>query len=279
MSRLFTLAVAGTSGPCCSFRSCDQEICVVSWDREPKLTAWDLETGAIIDEALLPDKGGAGYNLVPHPEGEAMALVAYSGQSEEWLYWARFTGRQLQVFRQPEIMDVALPWFHPTGREFVSYHDTLGLARMRFPSGDLIASVTPEQSLADGSEDAFSYQLHFLRDDRFLVWQSNLALYEFDLITLRPTATVLTGADGIQFGEDRFFSESSWLLAGQRLLTSDCHYDRAFKHRTDTLRLWDASNLSGPLSSPDPLRPYTRELKSLTPANPMDRAGEVNEAN
>jgi hypothetical protein len=233
---------------------------VASWDREPKLTAWDLKSSASIDEVLLPARGGGGYNLVPHPEGEAMAAIAYSGQSEEWIFWAHYARGRLRVFEQPEIEDVSFPRFHPTGREFVSHHERLGLCRMQFPSGELIASVQPEEAFPDNQEDVFSYEMHFLRDDRFLTWQACLTLYEFDLKTLRPTATVLRGVEGMTFGEDHFFSGESWLLAGGRLLTSDCHHDRSFKKRTDTLRLWDASELTGQVSLPDPARPYTKEM-------------------
>ena len=88
------------------------------------------------------------------------------------------------------------------------------------------------------------------------------ALYEFDLATFLPIRSVLTGVDGQTFGEDNFYSESSWLLAENRLLTSDCKYDSGFKQRARTFRLWDASSLMGPKSSPDPARPYTRQLLS-----------------
>ena len=119
-----------------------------------------------------------------------MAVIAYSGQSEEWMFWAHYARGKLRVFEQPEMEDIAFPCFHPTGREFVSYHERLGLSRMRFPSGELIASVQPEQAFPDNPEDTFSYHVHFFRDDRLLVWQYNLALYEFDLATLRPTAWI-----------------------------------------------------------------------------------------
>jgi hypothetical protein len=236
---------------------------VASWDREPKLSAWDLNSLTLIAEASLPGRGGAGYNLVPHPEGEAMAAIAYSGQGEEWMFWTHYARGQLRVFCQPEIEDVAFPCFHPTGRELVSNHERLGLCRMRFPSGELIASIQPEQAFPDNPEDHFSYYIHFLRDDRLLAWQECLALYEFDLVTLRPTAAVLTGVEGMTFGENRFFSGQSWKLAGGRLLTSDSHHDQGFKNRQDTLRLWDASKLCGPLSAPDPARPYTQELFAM----------------
>jgi hypothetical protein len=263
IAALFRLPVRRTSGLCCVFKSDEQALCVASWDREPKLAVWDLRSSTTIAESLLPDRGGAGYFLVPNPEGEAMAAVAYSGQSEEWMFWAHYAHGQLRVFSQPVIEDVAFPRFHPTGSEFVSYYERVGLCRMRFPSGKLIASVQPEQAFPENPEDAFSYDIHFFRNDRMLVWQCNLALYEFDLATLRPTAVVLTGVDGITFGKEHFFSEQSWQLAGGRLLTSDCHHDKKFKNRTDTLRLWDASKLCGQISQPDPARPYTQELLAI----------------
>lgn len=260
ISPLFKLAVRRVSDPCCVLRSSERVLCIASWNKEPRLKAWDITSQNMIDETSLPHRGGAGYMLVPQPEGEAMAVIAYSGQSEEWMFWAHYARGKLRPFSQPEIEDVAFPCFHPTGRECVSYYERLGLCRMQFPSGELIASVQPEQALPHNPEDTFSYEVHFLRDDRFLVWQYNLALYEFDLSTLRPTAAVLTGVEGMTFGEDHFFSEGSWQLAGGRLPTSDCHHDQAFKNRTDTLRLWDASELSGQVSRPDPACPYTQAL-------------------
>ena len=260
IASLFKLAARGTSSCGCAFRSSDQVMCVASWDREPKLTAWDVASSTTIDETLLPNRGGAGYMLAPHPEGEAMAVVAYSGQSEEWMFWAHYGRGKVRVFTHPEIEGVAFPRFHPTGRELVSYHEQLGLCRLRFPSGELIASVALEEAFPENPADTFSYDVHFMRDDRILVWQCNLGLYEFDLATLRRTATVLTGVEGMKFGEDRFFSEQSWQLGDNRLLTSDCHHDQGFKNRKDTLRLWDASELSGKLSAPDPAKPYTRDL-------------------
>jgi hypothetical protein len=92
------------------------------------------------------------------------------------------------------------------------------------------------------------------------VWQQNLALYELDFMTLRPVRAVLTGAEGMIYGKDRFFSEESWRLAGGRLLTSDSWHDAKFRSRTDTLRLWDASALFGHLSAPDPACPHTKQL-------------------
>lgn len=222
------LPLQGTSDPCCVFSTNEDVACVASWRREPKLTAWDLVQGTLIDEAPLPERGGAGYLLIGHPEGEAMAAIAYSGQSEEWLFWTHYARGKVRVFTQPEIEDVCCPCFHPTGREFVSYHERFGLCRMRFPTGELIASISTMEAFPQDPEDVFSYDVHFFRDDRVLAWQCNLALYEFDLATLKPTATVLTGAEGMTFGTDLFFSEQSWKLAGNRLLTSDCQHDRSF---------------------------------------------------
>ncbi len=238
MAPLFNLPMVGDSSHC-AFWSDEQVLCVTSWDLEPKLTAWNLADSRIIDEAVLPDRGGEGYNVVAHPEGEAMALIAYSGQSEEWLFWAHYAGGRLRVFDKPEIEDVAYPCFHPTGREFVSYHERLGLCRMRFPSGELIASIAPEEAFPDNPDDTFAYGVHFFRDDRFLAWQTCLALYQFDLATLRPISAVLTGVAGKEFGADRFYSEASWQLADGRLLTSDCQHNPGFTRRIDTLRLWD----------------------------------------
>src|SRR5262249_38308691 len=150
---LFKLPVTGTSSLCCALRSSEQILCVASWDLQPKLTAWDIAKCTVTDEAVLPKRGGAGYDLVPHPEGEAMALIAYSGQSEEWMFWAHFARGKLRVFAEPEIEDVAFPRFHPTGREFVSFHERLGLCRMRFPSGELIASIAPDQAFPDNPDD------------------------------------------------------------------------------------------------------------------------------
>ncbi len=198
--------------------------------------------------------------LLPHPEGEAMAAVAFSGQSEEWMFWTHYAHGRLRVYNQPEIEGVCFPCFHPTGRELVSAHERLGLCRVRFPAGGLIVRAQPEEAFPNAPEDTFSYYLHFSRDDRLLVWQENLALYEFDLATLRPTRTVLTGAEGMTFGENGFFSGQSWQLAGDRLLTSDTWYGEKFKNRTNTLRLWDASKLFGRVSAPDPARPYTKQL-------------------
>jgi hypothetical protein len=124
----------------------------------------------------------------------------------------------------------------------------------------VIASVQPEQAFPDNSEDSFSYTSHFLDGDRLLVWQQDLSLYESDLMTLNCIRPVLTGADGMTFGEDHFFSVGSWQLADGRLLTSDCKHDQKFRNRTDTLGLWDASALFGAASAPDPARPYTKQL-------------------
>lgn len=262
ISRSTRLVVVGTSTECCVF-TCDEEVlCLASWDKKPIISAWDFTLATLIAEERLPARGGCGYTLVPHPEGEAMAAVAFSGQSEEWMFWTHYARGRLRIYDQPEIEDVAFPCFHPTGRELVSCHERLGLCRVRFPTGDLIASVQPEEAFPNRPNDAFSYVVHFSRDDRLLVWQENLALYEFDLATLRPTRTVLTGAEGMTFGENRFFSGQSWQLAGNRLLTSDCWYDGKvqIKNRMDTVRLWDASTLFGRVSAPDPARRYTKQL-------------------
>jgi hypothetical protein len=261
--RSFQLSIPGTSGQCCVFNTDERVLCVASWDKEPRISAWDLISGRRIAEAPLPVRGGAGYTLVGHPEGEAMAAVAFSGQSEEWMFWTHYARGRLRVYEQPEVEGVAFPRFHPTGCELVSSHESLGLCRVGFPSGDVIASVQPEQAFPDNPEDGFSYEIHFLDDDRLLVRQEDLSLYEFDLVTLECRRAVLTGADGMTFGEDGFFSGESWPLAEGRLLTSDCKYYRKFHmfdKRTDTLRLWDASMLFGQVSAPDPARPYTEQL-------------------
>ena len=260
VSRFLRLTAVRTSTECCVCNRDEPVICVASWDKKPIISAWDITSTTLIAEEPLPIRGGAGYSLVPHPEGEAMAAVAFSGQSEEWMFWTHYAHGRLRVFDQPEIEGVSFPCFHPTGRELVSHHERLGLCRMRFPTGDLIASVQPEEAFSSTPQDHFSYYFHFSQDDRLLVWQESLALHEFDLTTLRPTRTVLTGAEGMTFGEDHFFSGQSWQLAGGRLLTSDTLYDTKFKNRTHALRLWDASELFGPVTAPDPARPYTKQL-------------------
>jgi hypothetical protein len=262
-SRSFQLSIPETSFQCCVFNTEEQVLCVASWDKGPRISALELGAWRRIAEAPLPARGGAGYILVGHPEGQAMAAVAFSGQSEEWMFWAHYAHGGLRVYEQPEIEDVALPCFHPTGRELVSFHERLGLCRIGFPSGDLIASVTPEQAFPDNSEDVFSYDIHFLDDNRLLVWQASLSLYEFDLKTLTCIRAVLTGADGMTFGEDHFFSGRSWPLADGRLLTSDCLHDRDYRNWSDNRRLWDASTLFGRTSAPDPGRPYTEQLLTL----------------
>lgn len=264
-SHSFALSIPGTSTQCCAFHADEPVLCVASWARGkgPRLTAIDLSSGKPITEALFPVRGYGGYTLVGHPEGEAMAAVAYSGQSEEWMFWAHFARGRLRVYEQPEMDDIPLPCFHPTGRELVSRHESLGFCRVRFPSGEVIASVEPETAFPNGSEDQFSYDVHFLDDNRFLVWQQDLALYEFELETLRCRQPVLTGVDGMTFGEGHFFSNGSWPLADGWLLTSDVKFDQDFRKRTDTLRLWDASALFSRASPPDSARPYTKQLLAL----------------
>ena len=262
LSRSFKLPIPGTSTQCCAFNTNERTVCIASSElgKGPRITALDLVSGKLITEAPLPNRGCAGYTLVAHPEGEAMAAVAFSGQGEEWMFWTHYAHGRLRVYEHPEIEDISFPCFHPTGRELVSHHERLGLCRVRFPSGEVIASVRPEQALPDNSEDAFSYQIHFLDDDRLLVRQEDLSLYEFDLATLSCSRTVLTGADGMTFGEDSFYSGESWQLANGRFLTSDCKYGRKFRNWQDTLRLWDASSLFGQASAPDSGRPYTEQL-------------------
>jgi hypothetical protein len=256
----FRLEVAETSSGCCVFMPNENALCIASGENRAMLTAWDLSSSKKIAQTPLPARGGAGYMLVGHPEGEAMGAVAFSGQSEEWMFWAHYARGQLKVFSEPEIEGVSIPRFHPTGRELVSHHESLGLCRVLFPSGKLIGSCDPSEAFPENPDDSFAYDIHFLPDDQFLAWQENLALHRFDLRTMRPIDTVLTGVDGMTFGRDRFFSGRSWRLADKRLLTSDFRVERKTKNRVDTLRLWDASTIFGDLPTPDPSRPYTRML-------------------
>ena len=261
-SHSFRLAAPGTSTvDCCVFKSDERVLCVASLDKTAKLSAWDIASRAIIAEKPLPcGNWAAGYELVSHPEGEAMVVAAYSGQSEELAVWAHYARGCLKVYDSPQIADVAIPCFHPTGREFVSHHETLGLCRVRFPTGELITSVPWQYAFPDNPDYEFSYQALFSRDDRVLVWQAQFALYEFDLDTLLPVRTVLAGADGKTFGEHGFYSGSCWRMAGNRLLTSDYQHEPS-ADSLETLRLWDASSLFGPMSRPDLVaRPYTTQL-------------------
>lgn len=91
ISHSFKLVVSGTSFHSCVIRS-DEEVLLIasSSDDEPVISAWDLESRVVIAEHPLPYRSGGGYCLAPHPEGEAMAAVAYSGQSEEWMFWAHY---------------------------------------------------------------------------------------------------------------------------------------------------------------------------------------------
>jgi WD40 repeat protein len=261
----FTLPVRGTSLDPCVFVRDEPVVCVASWDKEPVLAAYDLRSSKRIAEHPLPRRGGEGYSLVPHPEGEAMAAIAFSGNSEDWLFWAHYRNGRLRIFQRPEILDVSLPHFDPSGAEFVSRHERLGLCRMRFPSGELIGSVSPEDAFPSNPEYDFDFYMHCLSADRVLAWQSDLALYEFDLKTLRPTRCVLNGVDGRTFGQGRFSSGQSWKLAGGRLLTSDVLYGESFQSSETTLRLWDASALYGPLPTCDPARPLTQQLLAMPP--------------
>lgn len=194
-----------------------------------------------------------------------MAAIAFSGQNEEWLFWVHYRSGGFRVFDQPEIEEVSLPNFDPSGAEFVSHHESLGLCRMRFPTGEVIGSVRSEDAFPDNPGDAFGYDMHYLGSDRLLVWQMDLGLYEFDLNTLRPMRCVLSGVGGRTFGEDGFFSGQSWRMSGVRLLTSDVLFDGSFRNRATTLRLWDASALYGPSVSFDPTRPLTKELLAMPP--------------
>jgi len=264
ISRSLTLPVAGTSYLPCVFSRDEPVVCIASWYRDLVLTAYDLLSGKVVAEHPLPARGGEGYSLVPHPEGEAMAAIAFSGNSEDWLFWAHYRDGRLRVFDRPEIRDVSLPQFHPRGGEFVSHHEQLGLCRMRFPSGELIASVQPEDAFPDDPDDDFGYDVHYLGNDRILAWQTDLALYEFDLGTLRPLRRVLSGVDGKTFGENGFFSGPSWALAGRRLLTSDRQFDATIRTATETLRLWGASELCVQPVTPDPERPFTKQLLAMS---------------
>jgi hypothetical protein len=263
-ARALTLPVRGAWSvwPCAFVRD-EPVVCVASWDREPVLGAYDLRSGELRAEHPLPKRGGEGYWLVRHPEGEAMAAVAYSGQGEEWMFWAHYRAGRLRVFETPEIRDVSLPNFDPAGGEFLSHHESLGLCRMRFPGGELIGSVRHEEAFPENPGDQFGYDVHYLDAGRVLVWQTCLALYEFDLDTMRPTRRVLGGVEGKTFGRGGFFSGQSWPMAGNRLLTSDRQFDEDFRGARTTLRLWDASALYGPQAKCDPARPFTGKLLEL----------------
>ena len=258
-----TLPIAATSFGCCAFVHEPNVVCVANWDGEPELAAWDLESAKVITHASLPDRGGEGYSLIAHPEGEALAAVAISGQSEEWMFWAHYDRGRLRVFDRPEIEDVSRPVFHPAGGHFVSHHERLGLCHMRFPTGQLIGSVTPEQAWPESPDDVFSYDFHFVGDRGLLGWQADLALYEFDLATLRPVRCLLTGIGDRRFGEGRFYSGQSWVLAGRRLLTTDRLFNPGpFRPLEYSLRSWDLSGLYRGESCPRPDadRPFTRAL-------------------
>lgn len=259
LTPVFRLPI-GNSTDRCLIQSENQTICIALHDCAPRLSLWNFASAKKIDEVLIPDRDGAGYCLVPHPEDQALAVVGYSGNSEEWMYWAHLANNKLRLFHKPVLEDVAFPCFHPSGREFVSYYERCGLCRGSFPSAELLATASPEVAFPDNPEDTYSYDFHFFRNDRFLGWQTNLALYEFDLETLTPTAKVLKGVDGLEFGEDRLFSKQSWQLAGCRLLTSESHYDVGFKNVRYTLRLWDAAALSGEFAQPDPTASLTAQL-------------------
>ena len=262
-ARCITLPVGGTSSTPCVFSRDEPVVCIASWDRDPTLAAYDLRSSERIAEHPLPPRGGEGYWLVPHPEGEAMAAIAFSGQSEEWLFWAHYKHGRLRVFERPEIQDVTLPNFDPFGAEFVSHHERLGLCRMRFPGGELLGRVAPEEAFPESPDDIFGYDMHYLGADRVLAWQTDLALYEFDLHTLRKTRRILNGLEGKVFGKGGFFSGQSWMLASGRLLTSDRQFDDSFRNAVLTLRLWDASALRGPTASVDSGRPFTKQLLAM----------------
>jgi hypothetical protein len=261
VSHSFTLPVGGTSLSPCVFSRDEPVVCIASWNSAPVLAAYDLQSLKMIAEHELPSRGGQGYDLVSHPEGEAMAAIAFSGQSEEWLFWAHYKSGRIRIFEQPEIEDISLPNFDPSGAEFVSHHERLGLCRMRFPTGELIGSVQPEDAFSN--EDGFNYYMHYLGSNRLLAWQTDLALYEFDLKSLRVARCILSGVDGRTFGENGFFSGQSWMMADGRLLTSDTLMHGRFANRTKTLRLWDASALIEPSTPCDASRPLTKKLLAM----------------
>ena len=79
--------IAASRPPCvpslCAFSRDEPVVSVASWDREPLLAAYDLRSGELVAEHPLPKCGGEGYDLIPHPEGEAIRLGGGGRRKQE----------------------------------------------------------------------------------------------------------------------------------------------------------------------------------------------------
>jgi hypothetical protein len=228
---------------------------------------WDVLAGRLVKTQSLPFRSSfQGYHLLPHPEAQIAAAVAFSGQSEEWMYWVDCAPDTFRVYNEPEIEGVPLPCFHPAGSEFLSAHESLGLCRMRFPTGEVIGSVQPGDAFppepgADPEDRHFGYDICYLSDNSALVQDEEAGLYRVDLETMRIVDPVLAEIEGHRLGRDTIFLGGFHQVPGQRLLTREFRYTPKFESRPTTLRLWDASSLFGPLQTTSPDCAFTQLLR------------------
>jgi hypothetical protein len=253
----------------CIFLDHGRSLCTAGEGRGPsgigmQLELWDRATPRAVAWEPLPRRG-YDYMLFPHPEGEVVAAVAFSGQHEEWMFWAHCGDGRVRVFEQAKIQDVPLPCFHPAGDEFLAVHEQLGLCRMRFPCGDVIDSLLPENAFPDEDgidpEDRhFGYDMCYVSDDSALIHDTDRGLYRLELDPLNVADPVLTHIDGAAVGLDGFFLSGFQCLSGKLLLTTELHVGTRFSGLTWGLRLWDASSLFGPLTGPDRRHPNTAAL-------------------
>jgi hypothetical protein len=162
----------------CCFGSSGVLWSALTWDDDWfVLEIRDPETWQVVARTQVKDPfGDSHYMILPHPDGEHVAIWVAAGQNGQSLFWARRDGSNIIVDRFPGLDRMPPPSFR--GSEFLVICDDNELRNYEFPLGPIRGKM---QWPFDDMDNQIGDLVSFVDSRRALVSSMGEQLYLVDL--------------------------------------------------------------------------------------------------
>ena len=120
----------------------------------------------------------ASFSIVPHPDGEHVAIWAAAGQDGQCIFWAHRDGSQIMFTRFPGVESTTPPSFTPSGDRFLAVCDGNELREYKFPLGPLHKKMAWP---FDDMDNQIGERASYAGSSRALLHSSAERLYLVDL--------------------------------------------------------------------------------------------------
>ena len=165
------------------------------WDEDSvAVEIRERETWRVVARAELTDPfRDSSFSIMPHADGEHVAIWAAAGQDGQCLFWAHRDGSQIIFTRFPGVESTTPPSFTPSGDRFLVVCDLNELREYIFPLGPLHKKMPwPFDDMDNQIGERVSYAgsthalLHSTADRLYLVDLRKMAIT--DEVSLRGHA-------------------------------------------------------------------------------------------